>query len=323
VSTFESKTSYSNSSQVVGVSHAYICPKKEQVWLEGIRIDPRYRRIGIASKLINRMIQYGKEMENNITEAAAIAAETNTASRHMLEKNDFQKRAQWKYYTVDEENDHQTNVDGSTIRKYIFEKNQGNVPNNNTNRYCNKTNVYFASLGDVEEIITFLSKSKTFVSSGRRYFQSWKWYKLDLERTEISELITGRMVIVVRTNNTQEIGGLAIINTRVRENYSAGQMQRGGQDQKQLAHKGDDSSYEDDDNAAFQLVYLDAPTSEILNNLFVFILKVISSNKFARIQLFTPNQTHSENSDSYEIEDVLSKFGITNSERFLLYIRSL
>lgn len=321
MSTSESKTSYSNSSHVVGVSHAYVCPKKEQVWLEGIRIDPKYRRIGIASKLINQMIRYGKEMENNVTEAAAITAETNTASRHMLEKNDFQKRAQWKYYTVGEENDHHTNVDGSTIRKYIFEKNQCNVPNNNTN--SNKTNVYFASLVDVEEIITFLSKSKTFVSSGRRYFQSWKWYKLDLERTEISKLITGRMIIVVRTRNTQEIGGLAIINTRIRENYSAGQMQRGGQDQKKLAHEEDDSSYEDDDDAAFQLVYLDAPTSEILDNLFVFILKVISSNKFARIQLFTPNQIHSENSDSYEIEDVLSKFGITNSERFLLYIRSL
>jgi hypothetical protein len=146
---------------------------------------------------------------------------------------------------------------------------------------------------------------------------------LDLVRTEISELITGRMIIVVRTRNTQEIGGLAIINTRIRENYSAGQMQRGDQDQKKLAHEEDDSSYEDDYDAAFQLVYLDAPTSEILDNLFVFILKVISSDKFARIQIFTPNQIHSENSDSYDIEDVLSKFGITNSERFLLYIRSL
>jgi GNAT superfamily N-acetyltransferase len=323
VSSFENKSSYFNSSQVVGVSHAYFCPKKEQVWLEGIRINPKYRRIGIASELINRMIRYGKEMDNNVTEAAAITAETNTASRHMLEKNAFQNRAQWTYYTVGEENHHQTDMDGSTIRKHIFGKKQGNVPNNN-NRYCKNMNVYFASLGDIGEIITFLSKSKTFVSSGRRYFQSWKWYKLDLEHSEISELIADRMIIVVRTKSTHEIGGLAIINNHVPENHSAGQMQRGGQKQKQSTHEVDDSSYDDDDDASFQVVYLDAPTLAILDILLVFIENwVISSNKFSRIQLFTPNQIHHENSDSYKIEEVLAKFGITKSERFLLYIRSL
>ena len=42
----------SNARQVVGVSHAYVCPKRKQVWLEGIRINPKYRRNGIASELI-------------------------------------------------------------------------------------------------------------------------------------------------------------------------------------------------------------------------------------------------------------------------------
>jgi Acetyltransferase (GNAT) family len=324
-SRLELENPHSNSSQVVGVSHAYICPKKEQVWLEGIRISHRFRRIGIASELIDRMIRYGMKMGKSVTEAAAITAETNTASRRMLEKNYFKKRAQWTYYTVGVKNGPQTNMDGSTIRNYFFEINQNNVPNNNTNKYSKKIDVYFASLSEVEEIITFLSKSKTFESSGRRYFRSWKWYKLDLQCTRISELVAGRMIIVARTKNIHKIRGLAIVNNRFRENYSAGQLQREAQeDQKQFTHGRDGSSYEDDDDASFQLVYLDAPTTEILYSLLVFTVNwVISSNKFARIQIFTPNQFQHENSDSYAIEDVLSKFGVVKSERFLLYVRSL
>ncbi|MGB7632960.1 MAG: GNAT family N-acetyltransferase [Nitrososphaeraceae archaeon] len=52
--------------QVVGVSHAYVCPKRKQVWLEGIRVNPKYRRTGIASQLLDQMIKYGKGIDSNI-----------------------------------------------------------------------------------------------------------------------------------------------------------------------------------------------------------------------------------------------------------------
>jgi len=319
----DDESSYFNTSQVVGVSHAYICPKKKQVWLEGIRINPKYRRMGIASELIDRMIQYGKEIDSNVTEAAAITAETNTASRRMLEKNEFQKIGQWTYYTGYMENGHQTNIDGLKIRKYIFKNNQGNVPSNDTNTCWRNMDVSFASIDDIEEIITFLSRSRTFVSSGRRYVQSWKWYKLDLEHSKILELIASKKIIIVRTKGIQEIGGLVITNNRVRENYSVEQIQKEEQRRKQIANEEDRSGYNVDD-ASFQLVYLDASTSAFLENLLVFIVNyVISSKKFDRIQLFMPNQMHHENSDFYELTDVLAKFGISESERFLLYNRSM
>jgi len=184
--------------------------------------------------------------------------------------------------------------------------------------------VSFASINDVDEIITFLSRSKTFISSGRRYFQSWKWYKLDLERSKISELIAGKMIIVVRTKGTQEIGGLAITNDRVREKDMAEQMQREDQAQKQITNEEDDSSYNGYDDPSFQLVYLDAPTSAYLENLLVFVVNwVVSTNNFDRIQLFMPKQVYHENSDFYKFTEVLAKFGISKSESFLLYIRSI
>jgi hypothetical protein len=214
-------------------------------------------------------------------------------------------------------------------RMYTSEKNQGNVPNNNTNKYSKNMNVYFASIGDIGDIITFLSKSKTFVSGGRRYFQSWKWYKLNLERSEISKLIAGKMIIVARIQGTYQVGGLAILSKRVSENFSPRQLQGRGQNQKQFDFEEDNSNYIDDydgydDDAAFQLGYLDAPSSAILDSLVVFVANlVISSSKFERIQLFTPGQIHDEISNSYELEDRLAKFGIRKSECFLLYVRSL
>ncbi|MGC2309967.1 MAG: hypothetical protein WA461_16305, partial [Nitrososphaeraceae archaeon] len=64
-----------------------------------------------------------------------------------------------------------------------------------------------------------------------------------------------------------------------------------------------------------------APTSASLKKLLVFVVNIVlSSSLFDRIQLFTPNQT---NHEFYEISEELAKFGISKSESFLLYTRSI
>ncbi|MGH9976027.1 MAG: GNAT family N-acetyltransferase, partial [Nitrososphaeraceae archaeon] len=304
-----------------GLSHVYVCPKRKQIWLEGIRIDPRYRRIGIASELIGRMIEYGKKIDSSIKEAAAITAETNIASKCMLEKNGFQERAQWTYYTGYRENGFQTNIEGLTFRRDIIRKHRGNVPATaDPTSICRNIDVSFASRRDIDEIITFLSRSETFNSSGRRIVQSWKWYELDLENPKIMELIARKKLIIVRSNDYRKIEGLAITNNHIRANSLVDQIQRGDEVCKQIIGEEYDSGYNVDDDTLFQLVYLDAPTSESLENLLIFVVhRVMSSGKFDRIQLFMPNQVHNENSEFYEIADVLAKFGISKSERFLLY----
>lgn len=309
--------------QVVGVSHAYVCPKRKQVWLEGIRVNPKYRRTGIASQLLDQMIKYGKGIDSNIGEATAIAAQTNAISRSMLVKNDFQERAKWTYYTGYKENDHQGNRDGVPIRKYILPNNQGEVPNDNASSCSGNTGVSFATANDIDNIISFLSRSRTFISSGKRYVQSWKWYELDLEHSSISALIACKKIIIVRTRNIQEVEGLAITNNRTRENYQTEQLQSGNQRRKQVTSEEADSVNRADEGS-FQIVYLDAPTLTSLENLLGFIVNwTISSSKFDRIQLFTPNQIHPEKSDFYDTQDVLAKFGISRSECFLLYVRSI
>jgi hypothetical protein len=246
----------------------------------------------------------------------------------MLEKNEFQKRAKWIYYTGHKENGNQTNIVGLRIRKNIFENNQGKVSDDDANTRRRNMVVSFASVSDIGEIIIFLSKSKTFISSGRRYVQSWKWYELKLENSIISELITNKKIIIVRTKGIWGIRALAITNNRVREKYRAERLQSGDQGLRQISSKKDDSRYndddDDDDDASFQIVYLDAPTSASLEDLLLFIVnRIISSGKFGRIQLFMPNQMHDEKTDFSEFTDVLARFDISKSEKFLLYVRSI
>jgi GNAT superfamily N-acetyltransferase len=322
---FKLKNLTSVARRVVGLSHVCVCPTKKQIWLEGIRVDPRYRRIGIASELISRMIEYGKKIDSSIREAAAITAETNNASKCMLEKNGFKERAQWAYYTGYKENGFHTNREGLTVRKDIFKKHRGNVPvTADPTSIRRDFDVSFASKRDTDEIITFLSSSKTFNSSGRRIVQSWKWYELDLESPKIMELIARKKIIMVRTHDYRKIEGLAITNNHIYANSLGNQIQRGDGGRKEIIREEYESGYNVDDVTLFQLVYLDAPTSDSLENLLIFIAhRVMSSGKFDRIQLFIPNQVHNKGSDFYEIADVLAKFGISKSERFSLYIRSL
>jgi hypothetical protein len=271
------------------------------------------------------MIEYGKKINSNIREAAAITAETNIASKRMLEKNGFQEKAHWNYYTGYKACGQQTNIDSSAIKKDSFEHDRGgNVPTDDTTVFCRNMDVSFASISDSDEIITFLLRSKTFNSSGRRFVQSWKWYELDLKSSSVLELIAKKKIIVARTKDNKNIGGLAIINNRILEKSWVEQIQTKNEEQKQIGSEEDDLRYDFEDDASLQLVYFDAPTLASLENLMIFVVNLFFSlSKFNRIQLFMPNQMHHENSDFYEIADVLTKFGISKSEGFLLYIRHI
>lgn len=156
--------------------------------------------------------------------------------------------------------------------------------------------VTLASKNDVEEIITFLSTSKSFIAGGRRYVQSWRWYGLDLKTSKISELVTNKQIIIVRPGGCRAIGALTITSKQV---------------------------YTNDNRVTLHLEYLDARNAVFLESLLTFIMNyVVSSNKIDRIQLFVPNQIDKD--DSYfHMNDVLARYGVRRFERFLLYTRKI
>jgi hypothetical protein len=267
------------------------------------------------------MINYGKEIDSDIKEASAIIAQNNTASRLMMEKNRFHEIAKWNYY-YGYKDALRVNIDAFTSnKKYSFDSSYDNNASSTNVRYGNKE-VSFASLADTEEIVTFLSRSQTFVSTGRRYVHSWKWYELDLNCNKVSDFITGKRIVIIRTEDTNKIEGLAITNNNFYENQHTLQQQLQYNDQERKSIASIEGA--DDNSSTFQIVYLDVPSSTFLETLLVFIINiVISSNKYNRIQVFAPNQVHLGNHQYYDMSDELAKFGIRKSECFLLYNRSI
>jgi RimJ/RimL family protein N-acetyltransferase len=170
----------SSSSIIAAVSHVYLCPNRNSVWLEGIRVRPGYRHRSIATELIKKMLEYGKEQEAK--EAAAIVSVNNIASRLMMEKNGFLISSKWDYYSVDK-------------IQQEFDSNKVKV----------------ATLKDSERICSYLNQSHIFkTASAKSYADSWRWYTLNIGSNILQNLIKNDRVLVTG-NGDANIEGVAII----------------------------------------------------------------------------------------------------------------
>ena len=168
-------------SLVIAVSHVSLCPDKERIWLEGIRVNPNYRRRSVATQLLSKMISYGKEQ--GAKEASAMVADTNIASQLMMERNGFEVISKWSYYSID------------NIPKIVDK--------------VKKPRSKVATLKDTEMIGNYLRRSEVFKSAGETYVNSWRWYPLDLCSSTLTDLIKNEKVLL--TGN-DPIEGIAIIN---------------------------------------------------------------------------------------------------------------
>ena len=158
----------------IAMSHVAVCPDSKSMWLEGVRVDPDYRRSRIATKLIARMIQYGRQ--KGALQASAIVNVTNVASQRMMEKNGFEIVSRWAYFG-----------DGSRPKK-------------------KKSAARLATANELNGIWDYLQNSEIFSLSARMYVRSWHWYALD--KNVLRNFIKEKSVIVTG----RPIGGVAIIN---------------------------------------------------------------------------------------------------------------
>ena len=169
-----------NRPQAMAISHVSLCPNNNKVWLEGIRVNPNYRRRKVATQLLKKMIAYGKE--HGAKEASAMVTNNNIASQLMLERNGFAMISRWSYYSINK------------------------IP-----KIVDKLNVRsrFATSKDTEMIFDYLRQSDVYKSSGETYVNSWRWYSLDLYTNNIPDLIKNEKVLVIGNDH---IEGVAIIN---------------------------------------------------------------------------------------------------------------
>jgi GNAT superfamily N-acetyltransferase len=159
----------------IAMSHVAICPDSKSAWLEGVRVHPGYRRSQVASRLIERMVQYGRQ--KGARQASAIVAADNVASQRMMEKNGFEVVSRWAYYS--------TTADGAERQK---------------------SEARLATAGDLGNIWKYLQQSSVYRLSAKRYVKSWHWYTLD--RKALQNFIKDERVIVTG----RPIDGVAIIN---------------------------------------------------------------------------------------------------------------
>ena len=159
----------------IAMSHVAVCPGSKSAWLEGVRVHSGYRRSQVASRLIERMVQYGRQ--KGARQASAIVAADNVASQRMMEKNGFEVVSRWAYYSTTADRAKRQNSEAR-----------------------------LATAGDLGNIWQYLQQSRVYHLSAKRYVKSWHWYTLD--RKALRNFIKDERVIVTG----RPVDGIAIIN---------------------------------------------------------------------------------------------------------------
>jgi len=80
----------------VGICHAFY--SKDQIWIEGIRIDPNFRRQKIASELVKHAESIGKK--KNISFSFMLIDTENTSSLSMANSLDYDIFQTWNFYSL-------------------------------------------------------------------------------------------------------------------------------------------------------------------------------------------------------------------------------
>jgi ribosomal protein S18 acetylase RimI-like enzyme len=188
----ESGTNITNTTtrvKPIALSHVVLCPNTSLLWIEGIRVDPNYRRHKVATALIDKMLQYGKR--RGAIEASAIISVNNIASNSLFSSRGFKVISKWTYYNV-----HVHNACDRT--------------DNKTNKKSKRINERIASLMDTDNVWSYLKHSEIYRLCGKRYFNEWRWYSLDYKT--IVDFIKHHKLLIIE-NNDSHIEGLAIIAT--------------------------------------------------------------------------------------------------------------
>ena len=164
-----------NKGSAIAFSHVSLCPNRRNIWIEGIRVNPDYRRRSIATDLLRKMLSYGKLQ--GAKEASAIVGVNNLPSQLMMKKNGFDVISKWSYYNI-----------------YKAQE-------------LGKVNARIATFNDIKKVWEYLDQSQIYKSCGKRYVNSWRWYSFDSKA--LSNIIKYEKLVIAGNDG---IEGVAIIN---------------------------------------------------------------------------------------------------------------
>jgi GNAT superfamily N-acetyltransferase len=267
----------------IAIAHGILIPEKT-IWIEGIRVNPKYRKQKLATNLINHILDYGRKRE--AVYSAAIVSISNEASKEVMKKSGFKVLSKWSYISTDQ---------------MVL------VPKSNL-----IGTFKIADSNDYQQIINFLRNSKIFNESGKKFVKSWRWY--DLTDDRLFTMICNKQVIIVGDNDNdddkdddnnndkdklQTIRGIAIIDREEYWNY---------QNIFQIV-------YIDADSKDLLLSLINKSLELAIKNNEKSSSKK-NQNKYERIQIFIPIREY--NSRIFTKSD-----SISYSEQFLLYYKRI
>src|SRR5216110_2423172 len=166
----------------VGISHMRMLSSTE-VWLEGMRIDPEYRRMGLARALNQVMLV--EAMRRGATLVRLIVEAENAPSIELIEREHMHRVGGFAPYTAPP------------------------LINSSQKRPMQKK-VQLATPDDLNEIIDYLNVSNIFPAVGGVYYVGWAAYSITAELLETK--IADQNVYLLR--RWDRLDGLAIAEPR-------------------------------------------------------------------------------------------------------------
>ena len=262
-------SSFISKSDVVGVIHILQC-SNNSLWIEGLRINKLYRNSGFATALLNHSIDYG--IENNLNECCALVSQGNFASQKMLEKLGFLKLFTCNYYNIKLEKL------GFTDRKLCTFENMPSM----------KLFIKTPQLTDAVKIRSYISNPNTTKFMDDRYFDSWRFYKFNMDCSNLVLLIKSNELLIV-LDKDDGIVGLVMIKTIVSQDSF-------------------------DKKSVIQISYLNCSNRSLYLNVISLLLKKYYDDKrFDNIQIFLPA--------FLGLRKFLSFESIDYSDQFYLYTK--
>lgn len=263
-------SSFISKSDLVGVIHILHC-SNNSLWIEGLRINKLYRNNGFATALLNHSIDYG--IKNNLNECCALVSQGNFASQKMLEKLGFLKLFTCTYYNI------RLEKLGLTGKKLSSFANMRSI----------KLVIKTPQLADVAKIRRYLSDLNIIKIMDDRYFDSWRFYKFNMDYSNLVLLIKSNELLIVL--NEDRIVGVVMIKTIVSQDSF-------------------------DKKPTIQISYFNCiKRSLYLKVLYLLLEKYHSDDRFDNIQVFLPT--------FLGLRKFLSFKSIDYSDRFYLYAKKL
>lgn len=170
----------------VGVSHLLMVSALD-AWLEGVRVDARYRQQGIASSLNITMM--AEAMQRGATHARFLTESTNTGSIRVAEHVHMRQVGGFVPFTANA-------LPASPQRTYGIDSTQLATPD------------------DIDEIIDYLNASNVFPAVGGLYYVGFTAYVITAEL--LAEKVAAQQVYLLRRWN--RLDGLAIAEPRTERN---------------------------------------------------------------------------------------------------------